>query len=105
MVPLPLHARHVALGALCGELRGREVVERTPGHDEDAALRTGAALFDASAREVVRVTGPDRVSFVQGMVTQDVEGLPPGGVADAALLTPKGAMVSDARVVKRAEDL
>ena len=105
MVPLPLHARHVALGAVLGELKGREVVERTPGHDEDRALRMGAALFDASAREVVRLTGPDRVSFLQGMVTQDVEALAVGSVADAALLTPKGAMVSDARVVKRPDDL
>ena len=81
------------------------MVEHTAGQDEDRALRTGAALFDASAREVVRVTGPDRVSFVQGMVTQDVDGLPVGAVADAALLTAKGAMVADARVVKRPDDL
>ena len=105
MVPLPLHDWHVAHGAVLGELRGREVVERTSADDEDLALRTGAGLFDASAREVVRLTGPDRVSFLQGMVTQDVEGLPVGAVADAALLTPKGAMVADARVVKRADDL
>src|SRR5215468_9402066 len=105
MVPLPLHSRHVALGATFGELKGREVVERVPGRDEDRALRAGVALFDASAREVVRVTGPDRVSFLQGMVTQDVEGLPAGSTADAALLTAKGAMVADARVVKRSDDL
>jgi aminomethyltransferase len=105
MVPLPLHSRHVELGAVLGELRGREVVERVPGQDEDRALRSGAALVDASSREVVRLTGPDRVSFLQGMVTQDVEGLPASSVADAALLTAKGAMVADARVVKRADDL
>jgi folate-binding protein YgfZ len=105
MVPLPLHARHVSDGATFGELKGREVVERTAGIDEDRALRTGAALFDASAREVVRLTGPDRVSFLQGMVTQDVEGLSVGAVADAALLTAKGAMVADARVVKRTDEL
>lgn len=105
MVPLPLHDRHASLGAAFGELKGREVVERIPGRDEDRALRTGAGLFDASAREVIRLTGPDRVSFLQGMVTQDVEGLPVDAVADAALLTPKGAMVADARVVRRADDL
>jgi len=104
MVPLPLHDRHASLGATFGELKGREVVERIPGRDEDRALRTGAGLFDASARGVVRLTGPDRVSFLQGMVTQDVEGLTEGSVADAALLTPKGAMVADARVVRRADD-
>ena len=105
MVPLPLHDRHASLGAAFGELKGREVVERIPGRDEDHALRTGAGLFDSSARGVIRVTGPDRVSFLQGMVTQDVEGLAAGGVADAALLTPKGAMVADARVVRRPDDL
>jgi folate-binding protein YgfZ len=105
MVPLPLHDRHVSLGATFGDLRGREVVMAVPGRDEDRALRTGAGLFDASAREVVRVSGPDRQSFLQGMVTQDVETLASSSVADAALLTPKGAMVSDARVVKRPDDL
>src|SRR4030095_12403177 len=105
MVPLLLHPRHVPLGAPVCELKGREVVEQVPGRDEDRALRAGAALFDASAREVVRVTGPDRVSFLQGMLTQDVEGLPVGSAADTALLTAKGAMVADARVVKRSDDL
>ena len=104
MDPLPLHDRHASLGATFGELKGREVVERVPGRDEDRSLRTGAGLFDASARGVIRLTGPDRVSFLQGMVTQDVEGLPLASVADAALLTPKGAMVADARVVRRADD-
>ncbi len=105
MVPLPLHDRHVSLSATFGDLRGREVVMAVPGRDEDRALRTGAGLFDASAREVVRITGPDRQSFLQGMVTQDVDTLASSAVADAALLTPKGAMVADARVVKRPDDL
>ena len=104
MDPLSLHDRHASLGAAFGELKGREVVERVPARDEDRALRSGAGLFDASARGVIRLTGPDRVSFLQGMVTQDVEGLPVGSVADAALLTPKGAMVADARVMKRPDD-
>jgi len=104
MVPLLLHPRHLALGARFGELRGREIVLGYPV-DEDRALRSGAGLVDLSAREVVAVTGPDRVSFVQGMVTQDVENLPVGGVADAALLTAKGAMVSDARIVRREDDV
>jgi folate-binding protein YgfZ len=105
MVPLTLHARHASLGATFADLRGREVVRRYALASEDAALRSGAALVDLSAREVVRVGGPDRVSFLHGMVTQDVRGLAEGAVADAALLTAKGAMVSDARVVRRAEDL
>jgi folate-binding protein YgfZ len=105
MVPLALHTRHASLGASFDELRGREVVRRYGLASEDAALRSGTGLVDLSAREVVRVSGPDRVSFLHGMVTQDVRGLAEGAVASAALLTAKGAMVSDARVVRRAEDL
>jgi folate-binding protein YgfZ len=99
MVPLLLHPRHQALGARFGELRGREVVLGYRDGEEEV-LRTGAGLVDVSAREVVAVTGPDRVSFLQGMVTQEVEKLPEGGVAPAALLTAKGSMVSDARVIR-----
>jgi folate-binding protein YgfZ len=61
-----------------------------------------AAWVELGSRELIRVTGPDRVSFVQGMVTNDVTG--PGPVY-AALLTPKGAMVSDARVIPHGEEL
>lgn len=62
-------------------------------------------MLDASAREQVRVTGEERASFLHGMVTNDVEGLPVGGSCYAAMLTPKGAMVGDLRVLKREGDL
>ena len=51
------------------------------------------------------ITGPDRVSFLQGMVTNDVEKLAEGGSVYAALLTPKGGMVGDVRVLKRGDSL
>lgn len=67
--------------------------------------RSGCAVQDLSAREHLVVTGPDRVSYLHGMVTNDVEGLQVGGSNYAALLTAKGAMVGDARVLRRADDL
>ena len=60
------------------------------------AATEAAAWVDLSSRQLLRVTGPDRVSFVQGMVTNDVT---QGKAVYAALLTPKGAMVADARVI------
>lgn len=72
---------------------------------EYRAVREGAAVLDRSMRELVRLTGSERVSFLHGMVTNDIEGLPEGGVLYAALLTPKGQMVSDARVLRRPDDL
>lgn len=62
-------------------------------------------MLDSSARELLRVTGEERSSFLHGMVTNDVEGLPVGGSCYAAMLTPKGAMVGDLRVLKRESDL
>jgi|CXWL01.1.fsa_nt_gi folate-binding protein YgfZ len=72
--------------------------------DEYRAAREAAAFFDSSDRELLRVTGPDRESFLQGMVTNDVKGLAVSASCYAALLTPKGAMVGDVRVFKRADD-
>jgi folate-binding protein YgfZ len=63
------------------------------------------ALHDASYREALRITGEDRTSFLHGMVTQDVNGLAPGAATYTALITVKGAMVADARLLKREADL
>jgi folate-binding protein YgfZ len=72
---------------------------------EYQAARRAVALHDASYREILRITGEDRASFLHGMVTQEVKNLPPGTAAYAALVTVKGAMVSDARILKRQDDL
>ncbi len=112
METLALHAHHARLGARFGSVAGRQVVlgygpSGTGGSPagEEAALRSAVGLLDLSARQVVSVTGPDRLSFLHGMVTNDVKGLSATGVLYAALLTPKGAMVADARLVRREEDV
>ena len=69
------------------------------------AARAAAAWVDLSARDVFRLEGSERVEFLQGMCTNDVAGLAPGGSLWAAFLTAKGAMVGDGRVLRRADDL
>lgn len=66
------------------------------------ALRTGAAIVRRSDRGVLSVTGADRLTWLQGLLTNDVAALPIGGVRDAAYLTPQGRMVTDLRVVQLA---
>jgi folate-binding protein YgfZ len=110
MDSLTLHAEHARLGARFGAVAGREVVlhygpEAAAPEGEQAALRQGAALVDLSARQVLRVTGADRLSFLHGMVTNDVTGMPEHGVRYAAVLTAKGAMVADLRLVRRDDDV
>ena len=52
-----------------------------------------------TSRALIRVAGPDWRSFLQGLLTQDVEGLADGEARFAALLTPQGKMLFDLFVV------
>ena len=51
--------------------------------------------FRLDDRAVIALSGPDAVSLLQGLVTNDVGRLPPGGAAYAALLTPQGKILFD----------
>jgi folate-binding protein YgfZ len=68
-----------------------------PGYD---ALLRGAAFVRRTDRGVVRLRGADRLSWLQGLVTNDVSGLTVGQRRYAALLTPQGRMVTDLWVVE-----
>lgn len=69
------------------------------GHD---LLKTGAALVTHADQGCVRVTGVERASWLQGLLSNDIEALTPGGGCYAAWLTPQGRMLTDAVVL--AED-
>jgi tRNA-modifying protein YgfZ len=47
------------------------------------------------SRALVRLSGPDWRSFLQGLVTHDVETLKPGEIRFAGLLTPQGRLLYD----------
>jgi folate-binding protein YgfZ len=53
----------------------------------------------------VLATGADRIRFLHGLVTGNVAGTEPGHGCRAALLTPKGQVVSDLRIFVRADDV
>lgn len=70
---------------------------------EYLAATQACGWADLSGRQQLKVTGPDRVSFLQGMVTNDVEKLPVGQSCQVTMLTAKGAMVGEGRVLKLPE--
>lgn len=72
---------------------------------EYAALTTGCGLLDRSSRGKLALTGPDAKQFLQGQVSNDVLALTPGTGCYAALLTPKGKMLADLRVLDTGEEL
>ena len=60
-------------------------------------------LADRSDRGKLALVGPDAAVFLNGQVTNDVEALAPGEGCYAALLTNKGKMLADLRLL-RTED-
>ncbi|HWF76591.1 MAG TPA: folate-binding protein [Caulobacteraceae bacterium] len=54
-------------------------------------------------RALISVAGEDWRSFLQGLLTQDVETLAPGEARFGALLTPQGRLLYDLFIVGRAE--
>ncbi len=55
-------------------------------------------------RDLVTVTGPDTFSFLQSLLSQDVEGLDDGAVVASLLLTPKGKVQFSFRVIRVGDD-
>ena len=57
---------------------------------EQRRLAGGLAVVDLSHQPVVRVTGPDRLSWLHSLTTQHLTSLPPGRWAEALVLSPQG---------------
>src|SRR5437867_2085159 len=70
----------------------------------DYELLTGAVgLLDRSSRAKLLLTGSDAVEFLEGQLTNDVEALAPGTGCYATLLTHKGKLRMDMRVLRGAD--
>ena len=59
------------------------------------AARERAAWLDRSSRGRIVVSGGDRRSYLQGLLTNDIEALTPGTGCYAAYLTAQGRMIAD----------
>jgi folate-binding protein YgfZ len=57
---------------------------------EQRVLLESGAVVDRSHRGVVRVSGPDRLSWLHSLVSQHVETLPAGEPREALILSPHG---------------
>ncbi len=57
---------------------------------EQRLLEEGLAVVDLSHRPVLTVTGPDRLTWLHSMTTQQLTGLPPRTSRESLVLSPKG---------------
>jgi folate-binding protein YgfZ len=67
-------------------------------------LREECGLLDRSGRGKLLLTGSETAEYLQGQLTNDVEGLEAGEGCYAALLDRKGHMQADMRVLRLTED-
>ena len=70
---------------------------------EQRLLREGLAVVDLSHRGVVTVTGPDRLSWLHSLTTQQLVGLAPRRSAESLILSPKGHIEHDLHLVDDGE--
>jgi folate-binding protein YgfZ len=73
--------------------------------DADRLLTQDVALVDRSDRGKLALRGPEAKAFLNGQVSNDVEALTPGSGCYAALLTNKGKMLGDLRIIDTAGEL
>ncbi len=57
---------------------------------EQRTLEDGNGFVDLSHRGVLRVSGPDRLTFLHSLTTQYFDGLAPGVQTEALVLSPQG---------------
>jgi folate-binding protein YgfZ len=95
----PLYDRAAQAGAVFQEISGWLV----PGNygtalGEYRLSCEHAGLFDQSHRGKIELTGPDAVSFLHNLCTNDIQGLPVGHGCEGFLTTAKAKVVAYARV-------
>lgn len=101
-----LHDQHLTLGAAFGEAAGWEMpLHYGNAQAEYAAVRHGVGIADLSHRGLLRVTGDDRVKWLQSVISNDILPLKPGQGLYSSFLTHKGKMLTYFRVYALAESL
>ncbi|MGE0813714.1 MAG: folate-binding protein YgfZ [Vicinamibacterales bacterium] len=76
-----------------------------PGLVSHSVLLNSALVVTHGDTGVVRVSGPDRATWLQGLLSNDVQALTPGRGCYSAWLTPQGRMLTDAVVLAERESL
>lgn len=99
---LPDHQSRDALLTIYGDAdTGAPIVQTFGQLDiEYAALRKHCVLFDAAHRATLEITGDDRLTFLDAMVTQRVRDMAPGEVRGSFWLNRKGRIIADLRLIQ-----
>ncbi|MEM4303887.1 MAG: glycine cleavage system aminomethyltransferase GcvT [Candidatus Caldarchaeum sp.] len=103
---IPLLKHHLSSPrAEAGEFAGwKTIISFTTVREEHNAVRERAGIFDISHMTRVKVSGPGATSFLQKVVTADVEKLKPGRMKYALILNEQAGIIDDVTVFKVSEN-
>jgi aminomethyltransferase len=102
----PLHDRHERLGARMVEFGGWHMpVQYGPILDEVTRVRTQCGLFDLSHMGRVRVTGRQRVEYLDRLATNHVAKIPQGAIRYALFCRADGNPIDDLLVYQGADEV
>ena len=65
---------------------------------------SGVTMARIVARDVLSVTGPDALTYLQGQCSQDLDGLAEGSTSEALLLSPQGKVDAFIRITRTGEE-
>ncbi|MDW8084368.1 MAG: glycine cleavage system aminomethyltransferase GcvT [Candidatus Caldarchaeum sp.] len=105
MKKLPLLSVHEKTAAELGDFAGwRTVITFTSLREEHHAVRNEAAIFDISHMTRTKITGPGATTFLQKVLTIDVERLKAGRMKYGLMLNDSGGIIDDVTVFKVEND-
>ncbi|MBE4907929.1 glycine cleavage system aminomethyltransferase GcvT [Bacillus luteolus] len=101
----PLYEVYSQYGAKTIDFGGWDLpVQFSSIKEEHEAVRTKAGLFDVSHMGEIDVKGPDSLTYLQKMMTNDVSVLKDGGAQYTAMCYEDGGTVDDLLVYKKSDD-
>lgn len=91
-----LNSAHKALGARMVDFAGFEMpIQYSSIVEEHRAVREAAGLFDLQHMGRLLISGPDRVAFLDGLVTNELVGLGTGAARYALMPKEDGGVLDD----------
>ena len=92
----PLYDRHVAAGGRMVPFAGWELPVQYEGViAEHRAVRSDCGVFDVSHMGEVEVEGPRAHELLQGLLSNDLDRVEPGGAQYTLLTNERGGIVDD----------
>jgi folate-binding protein YgfZ len=102
----PLRGEHKLAGATLASYHGCTLPESfTTFAAEYRAAREAAAIFDTNWHTIVELSGPDRVRYLNAIVSNDVKTLGEGRGTLALLLNPQGHILVELEIYALQEKL